>query len=697
MSPGAEQRACLPLEGWSDDETSRSEAAKFRRRVLDSAALWWEDQEDGGAGWLQGTLLPGALKLRRELEASEERATAASGANFTEGEGEGGDDGDVGSGSETGKENRRREGARLSPEEVSSLKEAPAAYLKVLRLLREADASGEWPYSTASRNLVILGDGADKAGAGDGPDSDNVAAAAASAKEMGAVDDGGQPAGEGGGQQEPPLHEPRSSSSSSSNARLARAAFELEATLLPNRPPSTTIIAVHRNAQLKPHVDSGAGAGQSQSLIVGLGDYKRGELVVEGEEVDIRYSPLEFTGKVVMLEEPLSSCDDLRRQMDFMRMTFVRHQLTVRGSIDCRDTLPLGEGFPLVRGNGEIVFQVSDNLPAALGRSQPVDAFDLVQDVKGAIELSTNGVISYKPDAILVAASQVPTADDATNELHVADTAHAPGPKADPPSGSTSDDVDATMPPSAPSPATAPDDDDGRMPSASPRGSTSTNTNGGGNGNDGDGNGHDRTGADASPNSGSGKNRRDDPGDNHSGSDGGKDGGKDGRDDHDGHNDKDYSSSGGGGRSNSDGLPDAFPSDVKPHSGTSLKVGEKLTGALPSPNGRSAIYVDRETGIIIHSTLYITDFGRWGVPMPVTMLKPNRRKFQKTLQLWQEIEQERSEEEKWGAANKIQEEDALGFWPWGRGRSRDRRAKEELKKHAGEIDLELSDKGVLAR
>eukprot|EP00752_Nemacystus_decipiens_P016908 g15137.t1 len=177
--------------------------------------------------------------------------------------------------------------------------------------------------------------------------------------------------------------------------------------------------------------------------------------------------------------------------------------------------------------------------------------------------------------------------------------------------------------------------------------------------------------------------------------DGGKDGGKDGRDDHDGHNDKDYSSSGGGGRSNSDGLPDAFPSDVKPHSGTSLKVGEKLTGALPSPNGRSAIYVDRETGIIIHSTLYITDFGRWGVPMPVTMLKPNRRKFQKTLQLWQEIEQERSEEEKWGAANKIQEEDALGFWPWGRGRSRDRRAKEELKKHAGEIDLELSDKGVL--
>eukprot|EP00752_Nemacystus_decipiens_P006461 g5819.t1 len=807
MSPGAEQRACLPLEGWSD-EASRSEAAKFRRSVLDSAALWWEDQEGVGAGWLLGALVPGALKLRRELEASEERATAAaaaaatSGANVTEGEGEGGDDGNVGSGSETGKENRRREGARLSPEEVSSLKEAPAAYLKVLRLLREADASGEWPYSTASRNLVILGDGADKAGAGDGPDSDNVAAAAASAKEIGAVDGGGQPAGEGGGQQEPPLHQPQQQQQQQQREgaggsgsftlgsfppacppprgnrlfpELARAAFELEATLLPNRPPSTTI-AVNRNAQFKPHVDSGAGAGQSQSLIVGLGDYKRGELVVEGEEVDIRYSPLEFNGWTqrhwtrpfsgeryslfasaaaaptsddgeYVLVNSLSSCGDLLRHGDDMWTTYIGRQLTVRGSIDCRHTPPQfmafvldtvvrstepleitdaawilangaritviapsvtmrqtkGHGFPLIKGNGKIEFRVSDDPPPPPGMSRLVDAFNLVQDFEGALELSTNGVISFMRDTMFVAASQVPTADDATNELHVADTAHAPGRQADPPSGSTSDDVDATMPPSIPSPAAAPDGDDCRMPSASPLGSTgtSTNGNGNGNGNGGEGNGQDRTGADASPNSGSGrrsgsgKDRRDDPGDKYSSSDGGKDGGKDGRDNHYGHNDNDYSSSGGGGRSNSDGLPDVFPSDMKPHSGTSLKVGEKLTGALLSPSGKSAIYVDWKTGIIIHSTLYVTDFGHWGVPVPVTMLKPNRRKFQKTLQLQQEIEEERSEEEKWGGKNKIQEEDALGYWPWGKGRSRDRRAKEEMKKHAGEIVLELSDRGIL--
>eukprot|EP00903_Cladosiphon_okamuranus_P008780 g8411.t1 len=322
MSPGAEQRACMPLEGWSD-EASRSEAARFRRGVLDSAALWWEDQEGGGAGWLREVLVPGALKLRRELEAWEERASA-SGKNAAVAESDGEDGRGGGSESETSK-SRRKDGARLSAEEVSSLEEAPAAYLKVLQLLREADASGEWPYSTASRNLIILGDGADKADSGGAPASDtgDEAAAAVSEIEIGGVDGDENPAGEdGGGQEEPPdlgvqqQHQQQQREGAGGSGSftlgsfpppcppprgnrlfpaLARAAFELEATLLPDRPPSTTI-AVNRNAQFKPHVDSGAGAGQSKSLIVGLGDYKRGELVVEGEEVDIRYKPLEFNG-----------------------------------------------------------------------------------------------------------------------------------------------------------------------------------------------------------------------------------------------------------------------------------------------------------------------------------------------------------------------------------------------------------------
>eukprot|EP00978_Attheya_sp_CCMP212_P031040 scaffold116001_cov53-Attheya_sp.AAC.2 len=54
--------------------------------------------------------------------------------------------------------------------------------------------------------------------------------------------------------------------------------------------------AVNRNAEFTPHVDSGRGAGQTLSLIVGLGDYEGGDLMVEGEPVNIQYSPLEFDG-----------------------------------------------------------------------------------------------------------------------------------------------------------------------------------------------------------------------------------------------------------------------------------------------------------------------------------------------------------------------------------------------------------------
>jgi hypothetical protein len=54
--------------------------------------------------------------------------------------------------------------------------------------------------------------------------------------------------------------------------------------------------AINGKAQFLPHVDSGHGAGQAISLIVGLGDYRGGELGVEGSLHDIRYKPLEFDG-----------------------------------------------------------------------------------------------------------------------------------------------------------------------------------------------------------------------------------------------------------------------------------------------------------------------------------------------------------------------------------------------------------------
>ena len=47
---------------------------------------------------------------------------------------------------------------------------------------------------------------------------------------------------------------------------------------MPLRPASSSIV-INKHAQFKPHKDSGAGAGQGTSMIVGLGDFSGGELV----------------------------------------------------------------------------------------------------------------------------------------------------------------------------------------------------------------------------------------------------------------------------------------------------------------------------------------------------------------------------------------------------------------------------------
>jgi tRNA U38,U39,U40 pseudouridine synthase TruA len=60
--------------------------------------------------------------------------------------------------------------------------------------------------------------------------------------------------------------------------------------------PASSHCAVNRNAQFTPHVDSGRGLGQSKSMIVGLGDYTGGEIIVEGTPYAIRYEPLQFDG-----------------------------------------------------------------------------------------------------------------------------------------------------------------------------------------------------------------------------------------------------------------------------------------------------------------------------------------------------------------------------------------------------------------
>ncbi len=80
---------------------------------------------------------------------------------------------------------------------------------------------------------------------------------------------------------------------------LAESIFMLEQALVANnciKRPTSSHCAVNCCASFTPHVDSGQGAGQSLSMIVGLGEYEGGELVVEGRPHDVRYTPMEFDG-----------------------------------------------------------------------------------------------------------------------------------------------------------------------------------------------------------------------------------------------------------------------------------------------------------------------------------------------------------------------------------------------------------------
>jgi len=129
-----------------------------------------------------------------------------------------------------------------------------------LKLLRAADISGVWPETSVPRSKVI-----------------NNADVHSGSFSIGKPAQGSTPRGNRLFQD------------------LVDAIFELEKIICPGRPQSS-MVAVNRRASFRPHVDSGAGYGQSTSLIVGLGNYEGGELAVEGIEHDIRYKPLEFNG-----------------------------------------------------------------------------------------------------------------------------------------------------------------------------------------------------------------------------------------------------------------------------------------------------------------------------------------------------------------------------------------------------------------
>jgi tRNA U38,U39,U40 pseudouridine synthase TruA len=176
----------------------------------------------------------------------------------------------------------------------------PEAFRKVLYHLRKLDESGQWPATTPKRQLVMVS-------TEEHDDAKQAKTTSLSLARLKARSNNAERSsayvfaeGQGGasGSFSVGLMPGVGSKPPKANylfPELVAAAFELERVLCPDREPSSTI-AINRNAQFRPHTDSGAGAGQSTSLIVGLGTYSGGELMVEGEKCDIRYKAIEFDG-----------------------------------------------------------------------------------------------------------------------------------------------------------------------------------------------------------------------------------------------------------------------------------------------------------------------------------------------------------------------------------------------------------------
>ena len=182
--------------------------------------------------------------------------------------------------------------------ELNDLEPAPREYTQTLDLLRKIVATDQWPETSVARSSVI---------SNVKRDPDSVVHKKGSFTVINPRFNNGMYKN-GIGNDPLPL-------GNELFPELAEAVFDLEEAIILNSAAiqqaaesneaslpeasnrvSSSHCAINCNAQFTPHVDSGRGAGQSLSMIVGLGDYLGGALGVEGVGYDIRYRPLEFDG-----------------------------------------------------------------------------------------------------------------------------------------------------------------------------------------------------------------------------------------------------------------------------------------------------------------------------------------------------------------------------------------------------------------
>lgn len=282
--------------GWNDLET-RQKVDRWQAIMREEVAKFWlqqgVDTNDGclvaEKKWTEEVLKPWAVKAREQLNSYRHwKKNLVSSAS---------------------EEDRATENIhKLFPSLGSIDQTVPPLYEKVLKCLRDANASGLWPSTTPNRQLVMVSTpfGGEEGLSPTGSSIHSSLSAACIRAKCNSNDEARSSAyefkeGEGGASGSfsvGAMPGDQGCSQPKGNElfpELMKAAFELEIALCPDREHSSTI-AINRNAQFRPHTDSGAGVGQGTSLIVALGDFVGGELVVEGEKKDIRYNAIEFNG-----------------------------------------------------------------------------------------------------------------------------------------------------------------------------------------------------------------------------------------------------------------------------------------------------------------------------------------------------------------------------------------------------------------
>ncbi len=277
-------------EGWNDQATLRR-VKEWQNAVYKHMDNEWNREGRGSSGrliaeenWTKNILLPWAEKAKRQLE--EYRSWKKS-SNV------------IGTLESSNNMNESAESVPTTPQTVPVDPTVPEIYREVLQCLRKIDSSGQWPTTSSKRQLVMIS--TDKLKDKDQqPETLTIACNKAKKNIQEASSAYSFVEGQGGasgsfsvGYMPGGAH--KQPKANSVFPDLVKAAFDLETKLFPEREPSSTI-AINRNAQFRPHTDSGAGAGQSTSLIVGLGTYAGGELMVEGDKNDIRYKGIEFDG-----------------------------------------------------------------------------------------------------------------------------------------------------------------------------------------------------------------------------------------------------------------------------------------------------------------------------------------------------------------------------------------------------------------